>query len=157
MLVTITDHRCTIPSDERVVVMNDVSSGDGQRSEPTEESATGSATAIGCDDPDAFQYLGMLRAKGLPDIVVVLRIPDPPNGIVYRWQPESRQWMDSPTDFSYAYGHERNETRPLTRDEAEREIAENTHLFELTPEARRRIADLIRSEREDRDPDDPYW
>lgn len=22
------------------------------------------------------------------------------------------RWMDSPTDFSYAYGHERNETRP---------------------------------------------
>ena len=86
-------------------------------------------------DPDSFNYLGLLLDRGMTEIVAILRTPIPRNGIVYRWQPESKQWIDAAWNFPEAYGYKRYECTKLTREEAEREMAENTRLFELTPDA----------------------
>lgn len=84
-----------------------------------------------------MQYAVLGRDIGGVDPFAVVRYD---RGIIWRWQPETREWIDAAWHVDEIYGSEKRFSRDITEEEARALIKTGAGLFQLSTEALRRLS-----------------
>jgi hypothetical protein len=102
---------------------------------------------------DAYDYRYYQFWPDTPERTAVARDH---RGIVERWQPESRVWVEVPFDYDKVYGQDKSEARPIGYLDAVAMAQSGEGLFEMPLEDVTRQQESLDAETAER-AEDPYY